>query len=184
MRFWRRNADERSKGQPDSPGYDPAHPAVEALRNTPAADLAAHRAELQAAAHGAGMTVDEIGDLINSRPDLPRPLLAEEHATLVAVLTHADFPGRDALVDQAETARVDGLCGCGCATVSLIVDRQLPPATGRRSPIPNSPSVIDGRGEPIGGVLVFIDGGYLTSLEIYWYEDPISPFPPVDHLQF
>jgi hypothetical protein len=102
----------------------------QALRDTPAAELAARRAELQAAAQAAGMTVTEIDDVINSRPDLPRPLLAEERATLVAVLAHADFRGRDALLDQVETAHVDGLCGCGCATVFLTVDRELPPATG------------------------------------------------------
>lgn len=56
-------------------GYDPEHPAVQALRDTPAPELAARRAELQAAANAAGLGPDEIGEVLNSRPELPRPLL-------------------------------------------------------------------------------------------------------------
>jgi hypothetical protein len=60
----------------------------------------------------------------------------------------------------------------------------LSPPEKVQGPIPNSPDVLDSSGEIIGGVFVFIDDGYLTSLEISWYGDPISPFPPVDRLRF
>ena len=50
----------------------------------------------------------------------------------------------------------------------------------RAKPHPeHQPHVFDADGEPIGGIIVQLDDGYLTSLEIYWYENPISPFPPL-----
>lgn len=163
--------------------YDSAHPAVQALLNTPAPELAARRAELQVAADAAGLSPDEIGRILDSRPELPRPLLPEERATLLALLNYADFRGRDALVKQVDSARVDGYCGCGCATVDLSVDSAAPSARKTYRPIPNEASVVDLDGESIGGVIVFPDDGYLSLLEIFWYEKPISPFPPLDRLE-
>jgi hypothetical protein len=153
------------------------------LRDAPAAELAARRAELQSAAQAAGLTPEDIGEVLNSRADLPRPLLPEERHTLLAVLTHADFDGRDALLAQVGGARVVGYCGCGCASINLSVDRQTPAAPRTRSPIPNEAQVLDDVGEPAGGVLVFLDDGYLALLEIYSYGNPLSPFPPLARLQ-
>jgi hypothetical protein len=145
--------------------------------------LAARRAELQAAANAAGLSPDDIGDVLNSRPELPRPLLPEERATLLALLNYRDFAGRDALVEQADSASVDSYCGCGCATVDLTVDPAAPSAAKTYRPIPNEARAVDDNGESIGGVIVFADDGYLSSLEIFWYEQPISPFPPLDRLE-
>jgi hypothetical protein len=168
---------------PAGHGYDPTHPAVLALLNMPAPDLAARRADLQAAAQAAGLSPDQIGRVLNSRPELPRPLLPEERATLVALLNYADFEGRDPLVEQVDSARFDWYCGCGCATVNLSVDPAAPSARKTYRPIPNNAIVVDLNGENIGGVIVFADDGYLSSLEIFWYDEPISPFPPLDRLQ-
>ena len=178
MRLRRRRTKQQTK-----PTYDPEHPAVQALLNTPAAELAARRKELQVAAHAAGMEVYDIADVLKSRPELPRRLLPEERATLIALLNHADFDGRDALLEQVDTARVDWYCACGCATVNLIVDPQAPSAGKTYRPIPNEADVLDANGENIGGVIVFADEGYLSNLEIYSYEEPISPFPPLERLR-
>ena len=167
----------------DEHRYESAHPAVQALLNTPTPELAARRAELQAAAKAAGLSPNEIGEVLNSRPELPRPLLPEERATLLALLNYADFKGRDALVAQVDSARVTWYCGCGCATVNLSVDPAAPSARKTYRPIPNEAVVVDPDGETIGGVIVFADGGYLSNLEIFWYEEPISPFPPLDRLE-
>ena len=67
------------------------------------------------------------GDRVAARVPLaePRPLTAQERALLDYLL---DGPlGRAELRRQAETARVVGLCSCGCASVWLGVD----PATAR-----------------------------------------------------
>lgn len=163
--------------------YSLAHPAVRALLETPARELAARRAELQAAGYAAGLSVDQIGRLLNTRPELPRPLLPEERATLLALLNYADFDGRDVLLEQADTARADWYCGCGCATVNLIVDPAAPSARRTYRPIPNEATVLDVNDEVIGGIVVFADDGYLSNLEIFDYYEPISPFPPLDRLQ-
>ena len=48
---------------------------------------------------------------------------------------------------------------------------------------PDEAIVVDLNGENIGGVIVFADDGYLSNLEIFWHDVPISPFPPLDRLQ-
>jgi hypothetical protein len=110
-------------------------------------------------------------------------LLPEERETLLALLSHAEFEGRDALVEQVDAARVDAYCPCGCATVGFTVDRSAPSAGKTYRPIPNEAEVVDDDGESIGGVIVFVEHGYLSSLEIFWYDEPINPFPPVDRLR-
>jgi hypothetical protein len=151
--------------------------------NTPAAEFAVHRERLQAAADAAGLVADEIGEIINSRPELPRPLLAEERTTLLALLNYADFEGRDALLEQAELARANWLCACGCASVNLEVDSSAPSCGKTYRPIPNEAEVLDAHGESIGGIIVFADDGYLSNLEVYWHFEPISPFPSLERLR-
>jgi hypothetical protein len=111
-------------------------------------------------------------------------LLPEERETLLALLNHADFEGRDALVAQVDVARVDSCCSCGCATVGFIVDESAPSAGRTYRPIPNEASVLDADGESIGGIILFVDNGYLSTLEIYCFGDEtIDRFPPLDRLQ-
>src|SRR5207244_2127072 len=59
----------------------------------------------------------------------------------------------------------------------LSVDPAAPSARKTYRPIPNEAIVVDLNGENTGGVIVFADDGYLSSLEIFWYDEPISPFP-------
>jgi hypothetical protein len=102
---------------------------------------------------------------------------------LTALLSHADFDGRDALLAQVELARVVGYCGCGCASVDLAVDAS-PDSAGVAHPIPNEARVLAGDGEAVGGVLVFIRDGYLSMLEVYNYcGEPIRPLPTTERLE-
>jgi len=116
-------------------------------------------------------------------PLSPRRLQPEERATLLALLNHADFEGRHALVEQVDAARADGHCPCGCATVGLVVDPAAPSAGKTYRPIPNEADVHDADGGYIGGVIVFADDGYLSALEIYSISDPITQLPPLDRLR-
>jgi len=112
-----------------------------------------------------------------------RPLRPEERAVLTALLNHADFDGRDALLAQIELARVVGYCGCGCASVDLAVEDSAP-QTGVAYPIPNQATILTADGEAVGGLLVFIRDGCLSMLEVYNYcGEPISPLPPTERLQ-
>jgi hypothetical protein len=175
---------QRSRELPP-PDSERRREAVELLTRTPIDELLARRRELQRAAQDAGLTPGEIRDTLNARPDLPRPLLPVERETLLALLRHADFEGRDELVAQVDSATVVGYCGCGCASVDLAVARVASRASVAPSVLPNSATVLDAAGDAIGGIVVFLEDGYLSYLEIYdWLEVPgISPLPPVERLR-
>jgi hypothetical protein len=98
--------------------------------------------ELQSAATAAGLTPDEVRDVLNARGELPRRLLPEERAVLLAVLNHAPFRGRDELLAQVGAARVASYCGCGCASVGLSVESSAPVADPPGSPLPNDAQVL------------------------------------------
>jgi hypothetical protein len=157
--------------------------ALRALRDTPAAELAARRAELQDAAQRESVTPKEVEAVLNARPVNPRPLLPGERRTLLMVLRQPEFPGRDALLAQVDPASVVGYCGRGCASVQLAVADGPPAATETRSVIPNEATVVDEDGEPVEGILVFLTDGYLSLLEVYDHGDRISPFPPAERLR-
>lgn len=113
----------------------------------------------------------------------PRPLNADERRVLDLLLTQ-DFAGAPELRAQVDHAQVIGGCSCGCASVDLEVDRaDCECATDARSPIPSEAQVVDNAGDPQGGALVFLKDGYLASLEIYSYADPIPSWPASDRLQ-
>jgi hypothetical protein len=119
---------------------------------------------------------------ISRDAEKPRSLTPQEKAVLRALLKHADFDGRGALLGQIDVAQVVGRCGCGCATVDLEVgERPVDEAASR--PLPNQANVIGADGEPIGGVMVFIANGRLSTLEVYSNTDePINPLPSVSEL--
>jgi hypothetical protein len=100
---------------------------------------------------------------------MSRPLTNDELALLELLLTR-EFPGRDALVEQAKTARWGGPgCTCGCPSYLLEVHRTLPAAAVEER------MVSDAHGnEPGGnfvGILLFVEDGYLSEVEVYGYED-------------
>lgn len=94
-----------------------------------------------------------------------RPLTSAERAVLDLLLSR-ELPGRTELVAQAASVRTGGSsCSCGCPSFSLIADRALPPA-----PVTQR-MVSDAHGEDPGGnvvgVLLFVDDGYLSEVEVY-----------------
>ena len=100
-------------------------------------------------------------------------------------LLSADFPGVEKLRDQAQTARVNGRCECGCAMVGLVVDESLPIA----DEIQQS-NAVDAAGRPRtdGGpppdLILFVKGGRLSEIEIVWYtDDTIREFPPPEQFE-
>lgn len=121
-------------------------------------------------------------------PPSLRPLTDRERAILDGFLSF-DFPGVDELRAQVPTLRVNPAhsCGCGCGTVGLVADRALMPAAAP-SPLPVG-AEIPGDGDiPLGGMIVFLivflsDDGYLWSLEVHSYGDPL-PLPEPDHIRW
>ena len=94
-----------------------------------------------------------------------RPLNERERAIL-ELLLEREFPGRDELRVQAASAMTAGpSCTCGCPSFSLQPDRSLPPAPVTER-MPTDAHGTDPGGNQIG-VLLFVDDGYLSEVEIY-----------------
>lgn len=105
----------------------------------------------------------------------PRPLTAREAETLGFLLLSVSDARLAPLIQQAETAVVTGRCTCGCATVDLAVDRETTSPAKLCSPVVSADSV---EGVPPVGLLLFLDEGCLSMLEIWYIDQPPAEFPP------
>ncbi len=125
---------------------------------------------------GAGVGSEVLGR------EVPERALQALELEVLSELLCMEFAGAQDLRLQLPHATVVGRCECGCATVDLQVDpRWALPAPVSKSPIPAEASVTDDRGREIGGILVFLDRGYLSCLEIYSAADPITAWPDAAH---
>jgi hypothetical protein len=113
--------------------------------------------------------------------EFPRSLTARERATLDFLLS-ADVPGVEALRIQARSVRATGRCSCGCPSIHLRVDsEQAPHAAG--FPVISSVSDPEDSGETLW-LLLFVEGGRLSYLEIAWIaERAPNEFPAPDLLE-
>ena len=97
------------------------------------------------------------------------PSLTDEQREVLDLLLSEPFAGRDALREQAQTVRTAGpSCGCGCPSFSLVPDRSLPPAEVEDR-VPVDALGVDPGGNPVG-VLLFVDEGYLSDVEVFNWE--------------
>jgi hypothetical protein len=106
----------------------------------------------------------------------PRPLSPEERA-LAEFLLSVEFPGRDELKSQLESAEVVGLCECGCGTVDLAIGGPAVRA------VCSEPVPVEAYGSALD-VLLFVREGLLCLIEIVDYEDkrPL-PYPRPEDLK-
>jgi hypothetical protein len=109
----------------------------------------------------------------------PRALTPLERAAVEFLL---DGPlGRDELRAQAATARVDGVCSCGCPSVYFEVDRSLPPASFEAHDVPLGRtdvvaiSAIQEKTRRWTDVTLYVCDGYLVELEIWAGEYGVKP---------
>lgn len=108
-----------------------------------------------------------------------RPLSQAERQVLDVLLV-IDFPGASELRAQVDSAVVTRKCDCGCPSVDLIVEGDVPFASvTSRTPVQ---AVVD---DAIGGgLIVFVDEGRLSGLEFYAAEDPMPrEFPEIDRIR-
>lgn len=114
--------------------------------------------------------------------EAPRPLTPRESELLEAFLSH-DFVGVEALRAQTRGLLAKSGCDCGCGTIDLIPQGDGLPSSSARDPVDVSGHVMDADGEPIGGVVLWVTDGLLSSLEVYSYDKPI-PLPAVDSVEW
>ncbi|SDT83096.1 hypothetical protein SAMN05216371_7909 [Streptomyces sp. TLI_053] len=98
--------------------------------------------------------------------------LPSDVADVLGVLLDGDDPVRVALRAQIPHLSVSGRCTCGCGTACFDLD------TATVRPAPPTPDVIVAdaqillkNGDCPGEVLVFAEGGYLSSLEVCSWSD-------------
>jgi hypothetical protein len=104
----------------------------------------------------------------------PRPLTQDARALLHALLAH-DFPGAAELRAQVDRATQAPGCTCGCGTLDLHVPSDVPTASsGGAAPVEGT--VIGADGRPAGGVLLFVEDGRLSRLDVTSHGDPL-PLP-------
>lgn len=110
-----------------------------------------------------------------------RPLSANEGALVDALLT-PDFPGVEALRDQAKSLLARSGCSCGCGTIDLLPQGD-PPHSAAVNPAPSEGLIRNADGDEVNGLLLFIRHGLLASLEVYSFDDPL-PLPNVALVEF
>lgn len=96
-----------------------------------------------------------------------RPLTSDEHAQVAEALV-GEWAGAAALRTQLEHLQARPGCRCGCGTLDL----QAPSgeaALDASSPMPREGVVLDAQGAEVGGLLLFLTGGRLASLEVYCF---------------
>lgn len=88
--------------------------------------------------------------------------------------------GGEVLAVQSRTARVRAFSP---TYVELDVPSDSPAGPWPDGPLSLSPTVVDGRGEVIGSILIWVAGGRISLLEQAWYTDqPPTGWPPVERV--
>jgi hypothetical protein len=114
--------------------------------------------------------------------DTPTPVTREQADLLDAFLSH-DFPGVETLRAQTPGLLARRGCLCGCGTIDLLPQRGgLEPSTAV-SLVEVIGHVVDGDGNPVGGLMLWLEDGFLASLEVYSYDEPL-PLPAVNRVEW
>ena len=104
-----------------------------------------------------------------------RRLSHVERSLLDDLLAH-DFAGVEPLREQAGNVLASRGCECGCGTINLTPQEQDARRSSSSSPAEVEGRVLGADGEDIGGLLLFLKDGLLSSLEVYSYDEPL-PLP-------
>ena len=100
-----------------------------------------------------------------------RPLNQDELAVLRHILS-ASFPGSSELRQQVAAAKVTrNWEPAGSPSVDIFVPADVPAAPLPDGPVPVAAQVIDGTGEYLGELLLWVTGGRLSGLEYSWVTD-------------
>jgi hypothetical protein len=108
----------------------------------------------------------------------PRPLTDAEKAMMLRGLEMTQAPDLEKLRGQVEAAVATAPCDCPCPSVTLAVDH------ARAEPIAQLGRLDVEVYYDTGAVMVWVDDGWLSNLETWWWsDDPPQEFPPLDALR-
>jgi hypothetical protein len=111
-----------------------------------------------------------------------RPLTDSELALLNALLGH-EFHGVEELRTQVAQVSASPGCTCGCGTLNLHVPVAAP-RSSTPSPVAVEGTVVSADGEPIGGLLLFVEEGRLSGLEVYSLDDDPLSMPSLERVRW
>lgn len=99
------------------------------------------------------------------------------------MLTRVDELESSALRAQLDVTEVRSGCPCGCGTIDFV----LPEAISARSSRTGAGVLVEGdvfdeSGNPVGGLLLFLDDGLLSALEVWSVGDPLQ-LPAVERVR-
>lgn len=103
--------------------------------------------------------------------------LSETEVAVLDALLRQDFDGVEPLRVQASSLLARRGCECGCGTIELVPQAPDAPRSMAQGPVPVEATVLDGGGDAIGGVLLFVNDGLLSSLEVYSFADAPLQMP-------
>jgi hypothetical protein len=104
----------------------------------------------------------------------PRPLTEHEKAVAWTILSGAEVDELDVLREQLDAAVATDRCTCGCPSLGIAVDStRARPTSYSGRPVAEVPW-------KDGAIMVWIDDGWLSNLEIYmtYYKTRHASGPP------
>ncbi|MYX94774.1 hypothetical protein GT045_08090 [Streptomyces sp. SID486] len=102
--------------------------------------------------------------------------LPDDVADVLDLVLDPAEPVHVALRRQVPQLRVQSRCTCGCGTAyfALDTDKVVPAPTGPGTVAAADVQLLTGTGECPGEVLVFVQGGYLSWLEVCSWSDDVE----------
>ncbi|MFC9964573.1 hypothetical protein [Nocardia ignorata] len=107
---------------------------------------------------------------MNTTSDQPRPLTALESEVVTKLLSVGGVDAEE-LRAQIPHSHVVATWGVGSPSVDLAVDPKSARPASAADGIYANAAVTDHNGSPVGEIILWIDNGWLSSIEYAWYTD-------------
>ena len=118
----------------------------------------------------------------NTESSSERPMTLSTHAVLLWVLRA--LPGQEAAQALYMQSMVASIAAGPPTMLELAVPLSCEPAHIPDGPLPVRAVALDGQGQTIGEVLVWVSNGYLSTIEYAWYtEEAPTELPPTSQLR-
>lgn len=114
-------------------------------------------------------------------PTQTRELSVSEREVLEAWLAH-DVPLAHGLRQQlGRGTRVFASCDCGCGSIGFVRETDF---AQNSSLFGIDALIVDDRGAPIGGMILFVSGGRLHDIDVHSWPDAPLGFPTIKRVRW